>query len=96
MGLVTAYCVIRGPGASTLNPAVTLHGRIKHSNDALMPSASTRAPFIIAYILDTDFMSQTSRRMSAMPQIRADLLQQLLTMNRDVSSHIQTFVSLRE
>lgn len=96
MGSATAKLVSRGPGPSASNSTITLHGRMYHYVNALLPSSDIQPAFLSVYMRDKNFASQTMQHKRAMPKLRPQIRSQLTAMLRDVNPYVQTFLSLRE
>lgn len=59
--------VFHGPGTSTFNPTMTVHGQIYYYLEAMVSPPSRRASFLFVYIHHTDFVRQGDLRAAYMP-----------------------------
>ncbi len=94
MASVRAEFVARGPGVSKYNPTVTVHGRMYHEMEALLPPTGMKPRFAAVYIHDTEQAALLRKYFYSVPHEK--LVGKLASMLNENYNLVRTFISLRD
>lgn len=99
MACIKANWVSRGPGSISFNPTVTVHGRMSHHLEAMVAPDNLMPCFLSIYIHDTDYIRQGNERGVQMPNLSAQLLQnltQLLFLKSTLTSKTSSLFEIEQ
>lgn len=94
MASVRANFVTRRPGLSKFNTTITVHGRMYHEMDALIPPSGKNPRFSALWIHDTEHAAHNWKHFYAIP--RENFLLRLASMLQGKSKLVGTFPSPRD